>query len=265
MAGYHAKKRLGQNFLISEAIITGIIEQIAPRPGLKVIEIGPGRGALTLPLAESGADILAIEFDRDLIGYLRKLLRNYENAEVCHADFLTFQPDPESWPCFVLTGNLPFNITSPVIDWCVKYAGQIKRAVFMVQQELAARLAAQPGSRDWSPLSILTQRCFSVENCFRVPPSSFRPAPKVTSAVVVLTPHERSMAAPSGFDQLVRAAFVHRRKTLINNLVPEVVPSADVARMIFDELGIDPDCRAEQMSIERFLNLTNYLRESKLL
>jgi 16S rRNA (adenine1518-N6/adenine1519-N6)-dimethyltransferase len=264
MSGYHAKKRLGQNFLISQSIIDRIVGLVVPGPGRPVIEIGPGRGALTVPLAKSGAEIWAVEFDRDLVGYLSKLLASHLNARVINADFLGFEPDPNQLPQFCLVGNLPFNITSPVIDWCVRYHKRITTAVLMVQDELAARLAGSPGSKDWSPLSIFTQLHFEVQRRFTVPPSSFQPAPKVTSAVITLAPRTSVVHLPEGFETVVRTAFKHRRKQLVNNLVPGLVPDAAAARDLMAEVSLDPTTRAEQVTIEQFLELTRRLNSRKL-
>jgi 16S rRNA (adenine1518-N6/adenine1519-N6)-dimethyltransferase len=264
MPGYHAKKRLGQNFLISQSIISRIVELVAPRPGERVVEIGPGRGALTVPLAKSGAEVWAIEFDRDLVGYLSRLLASHADAHIVNADFLTFEPDPSLLPHFILVGNLPFNITSPVIDWCVRHHDRFTMAVLMVQDELAARLAGSPGSKDWSPLSIFTQLYFEVQRRFAVPPNSFEPAPKVTSAVISLTPRATVVQLPAEFEAVVRAAFKHRRKQLVNNLVPEVVLDAAQARDLMAKVPLDPNTRAEQVTIEQFLELTRCLNSRKL-
>ncbi len=265
MPGYHAKKRLGQNFLKSETVIKRVVETVAPIAGERIIEIGPGRGALTLALAESGAQIVGVEFDRDLSGYLNKLTRRYDNVEIVNADFLEFQPDPDRMPSFKLVGNLPYNITSPVIDWCMRYHDRITGAVFMVQKELALRLAASPGSKNWSPLSVFTQTLFDVEFGFDVSPASFRPTPKVISSVVRLAPHG-SDVSPHGpeFTSVVRASFRQRRKLLVNNLVPDIVPDGDLARQLLTAAGLEPGCRAEQVTTEQFLSLTACLLRHKL-
>lgn len=265
MAGYHAKKRLGQNFLKSETVIRRVVETVAPQAGENIIEIGPGRGALTLALAESGAVITGVEFDRDLSGYLNKLAGRYDNIEIINADFLEFQPDPERLPSFKLVGNLPYNITSPVIDWCMRFHPRITGAVFMVQKELALRLSAEPRSKNWSPLSVFTQALFDVEFGFDVPPESFRPRPKVTSSVVRLTPR-RSHIPIHGpeFAAVVRASFRQRRKLLANNLIGGIVPDGDLMRQILTESGLEASCRAEQVTIEQFLNLTECLKRHKL-
>ena len=266
MAAYHAKKRLGQNFLVSTTIIKKILDTAAPKSGQTVIEIGAGRGALTTGLAETGAQVTAVEFDTDMIGYLTRLLRKYDNVEILQQDFLTLEVDPERHGRIVLVGNLPYNITSPVIDWCLKYHGSLVRAVFMVQKEMADRIAASPGSKDWSPLSIFTQMSFDVERCFDVPPESFRPPPKVTSTVVTLTPRTpEKVEDHEALEAVVRASFVKRRKLLKNNLVPAIIPDNLQAEKVFGELDLAADSRAEQLSIEQFLKLTNALLRHNIL
>lgn len=265
MAAYHAKKRLGQNFLKSEKIIAKVTELIAPQAGESILEIGPGRGALTLPLADSGARVVAVEFDRDLCGYLNKLARRYDNIEIVNADFLEYDPAQNGLAAFKLVGNLPYNITSPVVDWCMRFQPRITGAVFMVQKELALRLSASAGNKDWSPLSIFTQTLFAVEFGFDVAPSHFRPPPQVTSSVVKLTPRPPETSLPGeAFARVVRTSFKQRRKLLANNLVPEILPTGDEARQILIEAGLEPGCRAEQVTVEQFLSLTACLRRHKL-
>jgi 16S rRNA (adenine1518-N6/adenine1519-N6)-dimethyltransferase len=264
VAAYHAKKRLGQNFLTSDKIIQRIVDLTEAGPQSRVIEIGPGRGALTLPLAESGAELWAVEFDRDLIPYLSKLLRTFDRVRIVSGDFLEFVPDPRELPDFVLVGNLPYNITSPVIDWCVRYCDRIQKAVLMVQAELAARLAATPGSKDWSPLSIFAQTRFRVADQFLVSPKHFRPAPQVTSAVIELTPLPDRDDLPPLFFDIVRASFKQRRKLLLNNLVPNIVADASALRKALEDCAIPATMRAEQMTVTQFLKLTLHLVQHKL-
>ena len=265
MSAYHAKKRLGQNFLRTNSIIERVVSLIAPESTDTIVEIGAGRGALTLPLAKSGADILAVEFDRDLIDYLTSLLAEYPNAKIINEDFLSFDPDTAQLDRFKLVGNLPYNITSPVIDWCLRFASRIDSATLMVQKELGARLTASPGGRDWSPLSIFTQLVFEVEPCFDVAPSHFRPQPKVSSAVIRLIPRPEPIGRFSAeFEQIVRASFRQRRKLLINNLVPRLVDRPEQLMDLYAELGLDRRVRAEGLTIEQFLTLTRALIERKL-
>ncbi|MEW5795827.1 MAG: 16S rRNA (adenine(1518)-N(6)/adenine(1519)-N(6))-dimethyltransferase RsmA [Candidatus Zixiibacteriota bacterium] len=266
MPAYHAKKRLGQNFLKSEEVIGRVIELLAPAPNDIIVEIGPGRGALALPLARAGATLWAVEFDRDLIGYLSSLLSDYANVQLLNDDFLKFNPTARELGRFKLVGNLPYNITSPVLDWCLRYREYLVTVVLMVQRELGARIAASPGSKDWSPLGILTQSAFSVERAFDVSAEHFEPRPDVMSTVVRLTPLPEPAAPVTGlFERVVRASFQHRRKTLLNNLVPTFSLDTKVAGGLLTELGLSPMTRAEELSIAQFLTLTAALERHKLL
>ncbi|MBD3257828.1 ribosomal RNA small subunit methyltransferase A [candidate division GN15 bacterium] len=264
MANHRARKRFGQNFLVARPTIEKIISLIDPRPMEKIIEIGPGRGALTLPLVECGAEVWAIEIDRDLVALLQDITASYDSIHIISGDFLDFEPDPVSLPRFTLVGNLPYNITSPVVDWCVHYANRIDQAVFMVQAELADRLSGKPGSKDWSPLAIFTQKLFDIQHHFRVSPGSFRPSPNVQSAVVSLTPRDDAELPSPAFERVVRSAFKHRRKTLVNNLTAELVPDSDTALALLSEVPLEPKCRAEQVTTEQFLTLTSLMTARKL-
>lgn len=266
MAAYHAKKRLGQNFLKTGSVIDRVVALAEAGPGDRIIEVGAGRGALTLPLADSDASVWAVEFDRDLIGYLSSLLSDFDKVEVISRDFLTFDPAAVGLDSFKLIGNLPYNITSPVIDWCLRYHDCIESAVLMVQKELGARLAASPGCKDWSPLSVFAQTGFRVEHCFDVDPRHFHPAPQVKSAVLRLTPITTSQhRLTPRLQRLVRTSFKQRRKTLLNNLVPELIEDPGLARRILSEVSLEAGVRAEAVTIEQFLNLTARLVEYKLI
>ena len=266
MTAYHPKKRLGQHFLVSESIVKRIVDLAGPSKGKTVIEIGPGRGALTESLAKSGADLIAIEFDTDVMRHLKKLLSPYPNARILNLDFLLFEPGPDRFTTFTLVGNLPYNITSPVLDWCVRHRSMIDRAVFMVQQEMARRITATPPSKDWSPLAIFTQLWFEVKYSFDVSADHFRPPPKVTSAVIELRARREPMKeVPEAFEKLVRQAFAHRRKLLINNLVPSIIPDSATVHAIWDKLGLDRSVRAEELPTEVFLALTRELISRNIL
>ncbi|MEA2031109.1 MAG: 16S rRNA (adenine(1518)-N(6)/adenine(1519)-N(6))-dimethyltransferase RsmA [candidate division Zixibacteria bacterium] len=260
MSGYHPKKQLGQNFLKSREIIERIVEIVAPHKDDSIIEIGPGRGSLTLPLAMSEATVTAIEFDKDIIGYLNKLLRKYPKTRVLNLDFLSFDPNEIGKGPHKLIGNLPYSITSPVLNWAITHQDVIQQAVFMVQKEVGLRVAASPGNKNWSPLSIFTQLNYSVCLCFDVPPEHFQPPPKVTSCVIELTP-VRISAIPHRklFEKVVRTVFRQRRKLLRNNLVPELLPDSDSAEMVIKQAGLPDNCRAEQVSIASFLDLTKHI------
>jgi len=266
MSAYHPKKRLGQHFLTDNEIIKRIIESIDPGESDRIVEIGPGRGVLTLPLAESGAELLAIEFDEDLIKALSKKISGFGNVKILCTDFLKYEPNRDFWPSFILVGNLPYNITSPVIDWCVRYQSFIERACFMVQKEIARRLAAGPGNKDWSPISIFSQVYFDIKILFDVPPASFKPPPKVDSAVIEMIPREKyDIDDFEKFEKVVRISFARRRKLLLNNIVGELIPEAKRAGEIIAELRFKENCRAEELSIEQFLKLTKALISHNIL
>lgn len=257
MKPYHAKKRFGQNFLNSEKVITRIVELVNPKGGDVVIEVGPGLGALTIPLAKSGAQVWGIEFDRDIIHQLEENLLKFSNTTILNKDFLGFHPEDYKLNSFFLTGNLPYNITSPVIDWCISYRDRIVGAVLMVQKEMAERITGRPGSRNWSPLSIFTQLHFDAIHCFDVPPAAFTPQPEVTSSVIRLTPREATeIADPELFERVVRSSFGQRRKLLVNNLVPDLISDAAQARGILRALDLPELSRAEELSIPKFIHLT---------
>lgn len=263
MSPYHAKKRLGQNFLKSETVISKIIDTIAPSKADNIIEIGPGQGALTQRLVESGANIIAVEFDSDMIRYLDKQFRSAENITLLNTDILTYTPTMTNYK---LVGNLPYNITSPVLDWTVKHHADIKSVFYMMQKEVAERVSSSPGSRDWSPLALFTQLYFDIEIVFNISPKHFSPPPKVTSSLVQLTPVKIiEIDNFKLFDMVVRQSFSQRRKTLVNNLSPQLVSDSTVLKAVLTDIGLDTRVRAEQMSTESFLKLTSVLTARKLI
>ena len=232
----------------------------------QIVEIGPGQGALTTLLAKSEAKITAVEFDRDMLSQLKRKFGETNNVSIVGQDFLKFDPTEHNLNRFTLAGNIPYNITSPVIDWCVTNRQFLSRVLLMIQREMADRLAASPKTKDWSPIAILTQLHFKIVSHFDVPSEAFDPAPKVMSSVISLTPVD-SPDIPSYalFEQVVRASFKQRRKLLVNNLVPRLFEDASTLRSILNQLGFDSNCRAEQLSTAQFLQLTESLVSSKLL
>lgn len=266
MSKLRAKKRLGQNFLITSEIISKIINPIAPKPSDTIVEIGPGKGALTKPLAESGATVFAVEFDRDMCAYLKKEFEKFKNVTILQSDFLRFVPAEYGLKSFKLCGNLPFNISSPVIDWIVYHRAMVTQAVLMLQKEVAQRLSSGPGGKQWSPLAIFTQLYFEIELLFDVSPKHFKPQPEVTSAVVELKPNAAvEIKNFKQFEEVVRTSFKQRRKQLINNLVPAMVPSVKAAEEIFWELGLRRNVRAEEVDTEQFLELTEALTKHNMI
>lgn len=250
-----AKKQLGQHFLHERGVIDKIILAVAPQPGERIVEIGPGQGALTFPLLDRHGALTAIEFDRDLLRPLSAAALAHGkltliNANVLDVDF-TALADGGS---LRLVGNLPYNLSSPILFHALEHAAVVRDMHFMLQKEVVERMAAAPGSKVYGRLSVMLQACCEVSALFTVGPGAFKPPPKVDSAVVRLLPR-----APAGigiadrrrFAEIVRAAFGQRRKTLRNAL--QAVCDADLIRAA----GIDPQARAEQLAVADFVRLAN--------
>lgn len=253
-----AKKHLGQNFLHERGVIDKIILALDPKPGERIVEIGPGQGALTLPLLERHGDVTAIEFDRDLLvplttaadaggGKLRLI-----NRDVLQVDF-TRLADELGGP-IRLIGNLPYNLSSPILFHALDHAASIIDMHFMLQKEVVDRMAAGEGSKVYGRLSVMLQASCKVTPLIKVPPGAFRPAPKVDSAVVRLVPKpagEVQVRDHARFAHIVRAAFGQRRKTLHNAL--KDVCDDDAIRAA----GLEPQLRAEQVPVNGFIALAN--------
>lgn len=239
-------RRLGQHFLNRTSILDRIAEAACGDGNSPVIEIGPGKGALTAPLLERAPKVIAIEVDPVLSHYLRQKFRDALEAgrlELIEGDVL--KTDLSAWGPAVIAGNLPYYITSPILERVFAMGPMWKRSVFLLQSEVAARLAASPGSRDYGYLSVLAQMHARCEILFQVSRAAFRPPPKVDSAVVLLEPRaagELSVADPAAFLRFASACFRQKRKTLRNNLSPAY------GRERLDALP-EGRLRAEQLSI----------------
>ena len=247
------KKRFGQHFLHDQAVLARIVQAIAPRAGDRVVEIGPGDGALTLPLLRALGRLTVIELDRDLIPRLAAAAVGVGELEIVHRDVLRVDFDAlsDGTPLRVV-GNLPYNISSPILFHCLDYLDAIHDMHFMLQREVVDRMAAAPGSKVYGRLSVMLQLACRVDPLLAVPPSAFRPPPKVDSAVVRLTPlppAERPQVDAKTIANVVRAAFGQRRKTLSNALDGVV----SVAQM--EAVGVDPRARAEQLAPAAFVAL----------
>ena len=250
------KKSFGQHFLHEKRYIERIVGAIAPRPDDRVVEIGPGEGALTLPLLAAAGRLIAIELDTDLIPGLQARAGAVGTLEIIHADVLkvdfTALAQRLGVPQVRLAGNLPYYISSPILFHCVEHAAAIRDMHFMLQKEVVDRMAAEPGSKVYGRLSVMLQLACRVEPLFTVPPGAFRPPPKVDSAVVRLVPlaaHERHDADPQRVHAIVKAAFAQRRKTLANGL-KNLLDSAAIA-----SAGVDPKARAETLAPMDFVRL----------
>lgn len=247
------KKRFGQHFLHDSNILARIVQAIAPRPGERMVEIGPGEGALTLPLLRALGHLTVIELDRDLIPRLRAAAEGIGEIDIVNADVLgvDLAALARGEPLRVV-GNLPYNISSPILFHCIDHIDAIRDMHFMLQKEVVERMAAAPGSKVYGRLSVMLQLACRVEPLIEVPPGAFRPPPKVDSAVVRLVPRaesERPSVDAQAIARVVRAAFGQRRKTLANAL-RDVVSTAQIAAA-----GIDPRVRAEQLAPAAFVAL----------
>jgi 16S rRNA (adenine1518-N6/adenine1519-N6)-dimethyltransferase len=254
---HRARKRFGQNFLTDQGVVQRIVDAVAPEPGQLLIEIGPGQAALTWPLADSGAELKIMEIDRDLASSLQVQFAARDNVSVINADALQadFSEVTEGRP-FRLVGNLPYNISTPLLFHVLQWSELITDMHFMLQQEVVRRMAASPGSKAWGKLSVMCQYRCSVTPLFNVPPEAFSPAPRVQSSIVRLIPHPQPpvrVANLSAFERVVNQAFSQRRKTLRNSLRSVLdAPSIESA-------GIDPGIRPEMLSLEQFAALSELL------
>ena len=250
---HRPRKRFGQHFLHDPGILRRIIAAIAPQPGQHIVEIGPGEGAMTLPLLREAGKLTAIELDRDLIEPLRDKARDIGELAIINADVLTVDFTAFAQGGTIrLVGNLPYNISTPILFHCLDHAAAIADMHFMLQKEVVDRMAAAPDSKTYGRLSVMLQLRCTVEPLLKVPPGAFRPPPKVDSAVVRLTPLPASALPDVDFaaiGNIVRAAFGQRRKTLSNALSGVLDARAIVAA------GIDPRARAEQLPPTDFVAL----------
>jgi 16S rRNA (adenine1518-N6/adenine1519-N6)-dimethyltransferase len=241
------RKRFGQHFLHDPGILKRIVEAIAPAPGDAVVEIGPGEGALTRPLLERLPQLTAIEIDRDLAGTLSHELSS-RGLSVLSADVLDF--DFAALPSGLrVVGNLPYNISTPLLFHLARFADRIRDMHFMLQREVVERMVAKPSTPAYGRLSVMLQTRFEMRKLFNVAPGAFRPPPKVESAVVRLVPLREKMACDAGaFERIVRQAFSARRKTLRNALPLEARD--------YEDLGIDPKLRPENLSPADYVRIT---------
>jgi len=250
------RKRFGQNFLTDDSVIGGIAGAIASRESDHIIEIGPGQGALTEALVSSGCQLDVIELDRDLIAGLLAAFSIHKGFKLHSADALKFDFSSlvDGDKKLRIVGNLPYNISTPLIFKLLENAAIIEDMHFMLQLEVVERLAAQPGNKTWGRLGIMTQYQCEVEHLFNVQPEAFNPPPKVQSAIVRLKPYQQSPWPACDGNQLrkvVQTAFAQRRKTLRNNLKGLINGDG------LEALGIDPAARAETLQLTQFITITN--------
>lgn len=254
---HRPRKRFGQNFLQNPAIIAAIIQCIAPKNTDNMLEIGPGLGALTQPLLRQVNQLTAIEIDRDLHAPLLALPLANSRLNLIDADALSVNYD-QFGKDLRLIGNLPYNISTPLLIHLLHFLGSIRDMHFMLQAEVVNRMVAEPGTKAFGRLSVMTQYYCEVEKLLDVPPTSFYPQPKVDSAIVRLTPYQKSpypAVSWADLEKLVAQAFCMRRKTLTNNLKP-LLSAKQIAAV-----DIDPGLRPEQLTVSQYGLLTQLIAQ----
>ncbi len=258
---HQARKRFGQNFLVDQSVIQRIVHFIHPLETDNLIEIGPGKGALTGDLLAHVKKIQVIELDRDLIPILTRNCANKGELNIIQADALKVELTQLTQTKARIIGNLPYNISTPLLFHLLDQAEWIVDMHFMLQKEVVDRICATPGNKKWGRLSVMLQAKTTVKMLFNVPPHAFNPAPKVQSAIVRLIPKETPAIQPQDwmvFAKIVRAAFSQRRKTIHNTL-----------GLFFNDkqlqfAGVNPTDRAEQISLNQFVALVNLYQSHHL-
>ena len=254
----YARKRFGQNFLHDSHVIERIMAAVQAKAGEHFVEIGPGKGALTQPLLQTLGTLDAVELDRDLVPLLQAHCAHLGELMIHQADALKFDycALTDGREKLRVVGNLPYNISTPLIFHLLDQAGCIRDMHFMLQKEVVERMAAGPGSKVYGRLSVMAQVRCKVDMLFSVGPGSFQPAPKVDSAIVRLTPYADCRCNVTALSRIVTNAFAMRRKTLHNNLKKLLSDEQIVA------VGIDPGQRAEMLSLDDFIRLSKQLENA---
>lgn len=255
MGNITPRKRFGQNFLKNPHVIENIIALIAPQKLDHMVEIGPGLGALTTLLLPLVAQLDAIEIDRDLIPQLHQRCDKLGNLHIHEADALQFDfAQLAGHEKIRLVGNLPYNISTPLLFHVLEYRQVVQDMHFMLQKEVVDRMAAEPGNKQYGRLSVMVQYYCHVEKLIKVKPSAFFPPPKVDSAIVRLIPNAQASAKDDKqLSMMVKHAFQQRRKTLANNLKGMITADQLLS------LDIDPKCRPEQLSVNDYVKISNEL------
>ena len=253
-------KKLGQNFLIKRGIVDEIVHAAELTPGEPVLEVGPGIGTLTQGLAQSGADVTAIELDRRLLEVLDTTLASYDNVRIIHGDVLKFDvPSIMNHKPFKVVANLPYYITTPIIMSLLESKLPIERLVVMVQKEVALRMVAKPGTKDYGALSVAVQYYTEPDIVLDVPPKSFLPAPAVTSSVIRCVLRDKppvDVIDEKLFFRVVKAGFAQRRKTFANTMKTTGL-SKDRIEELLAKANIDGQRRGETFTLQEFADVAN--------
>jgi 16S rRNA (adenine1518-N6/adenine1519-N6)-dimethyltransferase len=254
-----AKKKFGQNFLIDQHIIKQILDSINPNKSQSILEIGPGLGALTIPLLNKLKHINVVEIDKDMVKFLTKKIPS-SKITIYQEDILEVEDQRFSEFNFII-GNLPYYISTPILLKLAKIKKNNANLFFMLQKEVAERVSATPSTKMYGRLSSMLQYFFRVELLFDIPAEAFNPKPKVMSSFVKFTrknSHELNASNDDNYEKVIKLAFQYKRKTLRNNF-KGVLDDSD-----FSSLDIDPKMRAETLSVDNFVNIENYLSQRKL-
>ncbi len=271
MSNYQkAKRRFGQNFLVKSQYCDRIAASVKPTPEETILEIGPGYGALTELLVESGSQIVAIEVDRDLIAPLTVSFANRANFKLIEADALKVDFCQIIAPASTarVVANLPYNISTPILQRLIEHRRCVTEMTLMLQREVVERITATPGGKEYGFLSVLVQLYCEAEHLFDVPPSAFRPVPKVVSSIVRLKVRPQTAAAVGDenlFIELTKTLFAQRRKTIHNNLragwIRLGLASAEQIKPVLDSAELDPQRRAETLTIAELARLTDKIQQ----
>lgn len=253
--GIHLSRRFGQHFLINRHVLERMITTAEVEKGDQVLEIGPGSGVLTRALARSGADVVAIELDRAMLGVLEETVGNIPEVRVVAGDALRLD-----WSALLpadrsakVVANIPYNITAPLVAKMCQHVPRFRSMSLLVQKEVANRMIARPGDSDFGSLSLFVQYYATVRKAMDVGPDCFLPPPKVTSAIVHLIPQPPPVpVAPDDFFRITRAAFGQRRKTLRNSVSSGLGLAPSVVSDVLVSVGVDPEARAEVLDMEAY-------------
>ncbi len=261
------KKRLGQHFLHATPTIKKIVDSLGIAKSDTVVEIGPGPGVMTPFISDTAKRVIAIDADADMIEVLKSRMSDRKNVEIVYSDILEVNlPDLiENENHVKIIGNLPYNISSQIVFWMIESRKNISNAVIMVQKEVAQRLAAKPGGKEYGILSVILQAFAKCSKLFDVSPKNFLPPPKVTSSILMIefSGPDAEMSSEKVFVKTVKAAFGKRRKTIRNSLLGSKDPLFSGVKIdsALTTLGIDPKRRAETLSVKEFIALSNLLAQ----
>jgi len=249
-----AKRSLGQNFLVDNAVIEHIVRALDPSSEDTVVEIGPGRGALTEKLVDKAAMVYALELDTELARRLQEKFRHHTNVRILETDALEadFSAIADGRK-LRLVANLPYNVSTAILQRLFSFAGEFVDCILMFQREVVDRITAEPGTKDRGYLSVLTQAYFVVDKLFDVPPNSFNPVPKVWSSVVRCVPRSDIVFDHVKLEALVSLSFSQKRKTILNNLKQKYADAA----ILLSNAEIDPQRRAETLTLDEWLKLVD--------